>query len=65
VLESGVRWTIRKMIGSKKRGDYCWSIFTRDDQPSQEESAARDEAPACRPAKQATTGGSEPPPKPV
>ncbi|MCC6149624.1 MAG: hypothetical protein IT461_05175 [Planctomycetes bacterium] len=53
------------MIGSKKRGDYCWSIFTRNDQPSQEESAARDEAPACRPAKQATTGGSEPPPKPV
>jgi len=53
------------MIGSKKRGDYCWSIFTRDDLASQEESQALDEAPACRPAKPANAGGSEPPPKPV
>jgi hypothetical protein len=28
LLESGVRWTIRKLTGSKKRGDYCWSVYS-------------------------------------
>jgi hypothetical protein len=28
LLESGVRWTIRKLTGSKKAGDYCWSVYS-------------------------------------
>ncbi|MCC6573607.1 MAG: hypothetical protein IT462_07440 [Planctomycetes bacterium] len=26
MLESSIRWVVRKAIGSKKGGDYCWSL---------------------------------------
>ena len=54
------------MLGSKKGGDYCWSVFSGE---AYRPLGVGSEEPAlaCKPAQQAVpkTGGSEPPPKPV
>ncbi|MBK9973885.1 MAG: hypothetical protein IPP14_03830 [Planctomycetes bacterium] len=28
MLESGIRWVVRKITGSKRGNDYCWSGLT-------------------------------------
>lgn len=66
MLESGVRWTIRKMLGSKKSGDYCWSVFSGEAyRPLGVGSEEPEECQQPAQGKSAQAGGSEPPPKPV
>ena len=54
------------MLGSKKGGDYCWSVFSGE---AYHPLGVGSEKPAqaCKPASQAAhkPSGSEPPPKPV
>jgi hypothetical protein len=66
VLESGVRWTIRKLMGSKKGGDYCWSIFSGEAYRPLGV-GSEEPAKACPPRerRESKPGGGKPPPKPV
>ncbi|CAG0972002.1 hypothetical protein PLCT2_01407 [Planctomycetaceae bacterium] len=54
------------MLGSKKRGDYCWSVFSGEAYRPLGV-GTEEPAPICKPASQSAQkpGGSEPPPKPV